>query len=239
MSSLRPLFIVYPLHARNDRPAARIGHLWPPLAPPPFRQASRYQWKGSFTYSVACRPNCGRACSRKLISPAAPGSHDATRMMKTEDDYPSADLISAAPPAPSASASSSVEPHDSYLTDDLLLPGSGHSAHPAPGTAAAAVTGSQYPPSGSPTKPQHHQHQANKRTVCDHCRRRRMCDFTLLPCLPPCCHTALLRLFLSRQRAARAFTSCHVPSIVSATIVMGTVVTSCAQRAKYRHLQAI
>lgn len=113
--------------------------------------------------------------------------------MKTEDDHPSADFIAALPSANSA------EPEDSRI-DHSTTPSSG--PPPPPTAASASESASHRLSSGSPTKPhlqqqQQQQHQINKRTVCDHCRRRRMCDpvsHLLLAVTPAfCCLASPLR----------------------------------------------
>lgn len=88
--------------------------------------------------------------------------------MKTEDD-PASDFISAVPPVSEDSGSGSAP-------TDHTGSASASDAHPSSA-------------SGSPTKLQHQQQQqVPKRTVCDHCRRRRTyslpsLSYSFLPCI--------------------------------------------------------
>lgn len=83
--------------------------------------------------------------------------------MKTEDD--SSDYVSAVPPvsASDPDPAASLRPSGAAADPESTAP------------QGPALTG----PSNSPTKP-----SQSKRTVCDHCRRRRMCASVLaLPSL--------------------------------------------------------
>lgn len=155
--------------------------------------------------SAACRPSVGIGRHRYSVGIARsrfsgprnrPRDRDKT-MMKTEDD-PSSDFISAVPPAPvpaadsstsaaAAAASSAVSPPPPPLQPGPLTTAGSSSLAPAPAPG----------PDGSPTKPQP-QHHVSKRTVCDHCRRRRMCDSSFLSYPFPTFLPHTLPTYLSR-----------------------------------------